>query len=329
MILGLIISHSLQSCSPVKTANIGDFKQGKPSSTLLDAAINSTYLINTVSYYTQYFLPEDKIWSREDLSRVNFSKFAKDQKVITRPSSGTGIMVSRQNEKVVFLTSAHLFDLPDTIFISMNKNDSSNLSSVLIRSKFEIFLPDVVLNKDLKVVAIDHEKDLSLLLGEADIANVKLKVFPFKLGDPTRLDWGNEVYIFGYPQGFHMMTRGLVSKPFKYRPNDFAVDAMFNRGMSGAPILYYDNNENDFQLMGLGRSVSAETYSILSPEEQIENEAAQLKIKYSGELYTDEITIVNQGVSFSVSATAVKQFLDKNRELVILSPLIEKYPVKP
>lgn len=297
--------------------SVSDFDgQADDLARLLSSARKSTYLINTVSYYTQYFFPQTQTWKMNDLKGVDFKSQDWETNVITKPASGTGILLGWHRKNIVFLSSAHLFDLSDTIFVPIGKKETDRYSSVLIRTKHEIFLPDIFTDGNLEILARDIKSDICLVSGKVNPDNRKLHVFPFPLGNSKALDWGSEVYIIGFPQGFHMVTRGLVSKPFKLRPYEFAIDAPFNHGMSGAPILNFNPVKNSLQLVGIGKSVSATTVQILSPELAGNSDSTLVRSIYKGAVYTDEITLVNQGVSFTVPTNLIRKFLIDNNEPV-------------
>lgn len=300
--------------SPSGTA--GNTSERSTINNLLWSARESTYLVNTISYYTQYFLPEDNKLTKQDLENMDYRSQGWTKNITTQPASGTGILIGWQRENAIFITSAHLFDQADTILIPYDQKSRKGYQSVLIRTKHEIFLPDIFTEGNLEIISIDKKADICLLRGTVNPDNRKLHVFPFSLGNSRDLDWGSEVFIVGFPQGFHMITTGLVSKPFKFRPYEFALDAPFNKGMSGAPILFYDNKEKTLKLVGIGKSVSASTIPILVPEPGIGSDSTLVRSVYKDKIYTDEITIVNHGVSFTVPTNTIKDFLSENNEMV-------------
>lgn len=283
---------------------------------LLNDARRSTYLINTVSYYTQYFLPDTILWSRADVNDINITRQGWDKTIITRPASGTGTLVWKNDEDIALLTSAHLFNLPDTIYVPLNDLDPDLIGSVLLRTKNEIFLPDIHTREDLEIAVIDNRADICILKGKADPQSTKLHLFPFTLGNSYKLEWGSRIYVIGFPQGFQMITRGLVSKPFKYRSYQFSIDAPFNRGMSGAPILAYNLEMNTLQLMGIGKSVSAESHGILIPENIPRTDSLSARVEYDGRIFVDKLTLVNQGICFTVSSKEIRDFIQSNNRIL-------------
>jgi len=281
---------------------------------MLDQARRSTYLINSITYFTQYFLPEDQSWTREMLENIRFDKQGWDKTVITRPASGTGTLISKNENIIAFLTCAHIFDHSDTLYVPLDKNEPEVLGTVLVKTRNDIYLPEIFIEGNLEIISIDTKADLCILKGITKTKNTSLHVFPFSIGNSEDLDWGNDVYVLGYPQGFQMVTKGMVSKPFKFRPYDFVIDAPFNKGMSGGPVLALNAKTNLLELVGIGKAVAAETKEILVPEKSVFSDSLPTGIKYSGKIYSDRINIINKGICFTISTKDILSFLEKHQK---------------
>ena len=109
----------------------------------------------------------------------------------------------------------------------------------------------------MEVLAIDRKSDIAILGKEIEGEKPNnIKVFPYLMGDSKELEWGSFVYIMGFPLGHAMITRGIVSDPYKIRKGSFLIDAVFNQGFSGGPVTteilrqFYKKNEKSFEDRG-------------------------------------------------------------------------------
>lgn len=233
---------------------------------------------------------------------------------------GTALVIARQSvanqyNVAVALTNAHVVTAPDTI--RYFKRDARGMeTTVLERISIKISTSLHVVNRDgesisAKIVRLDPEADLALL--KLTIPHLMRKPVPFllRLGKTSDLQWGNFVYIVGHPKNKMRLTAGTVS--LDEEDDRFFVDAAIRAGYSGGPVVAVRDGLPNFELVGLCRGASTETYRLLVPHQRI-NEGTVISPDLLDQISVEEREVVEPGLGFVVSIEAVKRFLLDSRE---------------
>ena len=233
---------------------------------------------------------------------------------------GTALVVARQSatnqyDIAIALTNAHLVTAPDTIRYFMR--DARGLeTNVLERISIKISTALHVVNRDgesihTKIVRLDPKADLALL--KLNIPNLMRKPLPFflRLGKTSDLQWGNFVYIVGHPKNKMRLTAGTVS--LDEDEDRFFVDAPIRAGYSGGPVVAVRDGLPNFELVGLCRGATIETFRLLVPNRKL-NEGAVLSPDLLGQISVEEREMVEPGLGFVVGTEAVKRFLLDSRD---------------
>ncbi len=235
---------------------------------------------------------------------------------------GTALVISRQSAAnqynvAVALTNAHLVTAPDTIRYFMR--DARGMeTTVLERISIKTSTSLHVVNRDgesisAKIVRLDPEADLSLL--KLNIPHLMKKPWPFllRLGKTSDLQWGNFVYIAGHPKNKMHLTAGTVS--LDEDKDRFFVDAPIRAGYSGGPVVAVRDGLPNFELVGLCRGATTETFRLLVPHQRL-NEGAALSPDLLDHISVEEREMVEPGLGIIVSIEAVKRFLlDSSEQL--------------
>jgi S1-C subfamily serine protease len=218
--------------------------------------------------------------------------------------NGTAFIIAQDDSSLFLVTCAHTVTFPDTIISWDNKADNNGnrfllsiarKSSSLVQASF----PERAIR--MKILCIDESSDLALLQTEEITGNVNPLSAAQKLC--TTLQWGDRLWIAGFPTGRFMLTTGLAGKPGS--DGIFATDAPLSEGYSGSPVMVYDIEAKSFGLAGVARSVPAKALYVLKPEFEIHEAQYNPTIPYTGPVYaaTDYKSVA--GVSLIVTSERV------------------------
>jgi S1-C subfamily serine protease len=225
--------------------------------------------------------------------------------------NGTAFIIAQDDSSLFLVTCAHTVSFPDTIISWDNKADNNGnrfllsiarKSSSLVQASF----PERAVR--MKILSIDESSDLALLQTEEITGNINPLSAAQKLC--TSLQWGDKLWIAGFPTGRFMLTTGLAAKPGS--DGIFATDAPLSEGYSGSPVMVYDIEAKSFGLAGVARSVPAKALYVLKPEFEIHEVQYNPAIPYTGPVYaaTDYRSVA--GVSLIVSSERVLSLMHRS-----------------
>ncbi len=270
--------------------------------------------------YDQYNFQVSNLITKDNIKNLNLKKSASGKGFYTESVHGTATIVSNSDGNVVVLTCAHVVNYPDSVFsffLDETGKPTQYLESVSIKKKQQNFIRDFPDQGLLDIIAWDKELDVAFLgthFGETVEAAI---VFDYPTGDADQLEWGNFVYIVGFPAGYQMVTRGIVSNPNPGKKDEFIIDALFNTGISGGVVLAVRDGVPNFELVGIAKSVSAKYHNVLKPEKDSHEENYNPNVPYEGNLFVKTEKDINYGITFTVSIGAIRQFYQKNRNTFI------------
>jgi S1-C subfamily serine protease len=271
----------------------------------------------TGSYTTYRFALEDGITDADLRQRATYRR-AIERFDFDHSKSGTATIINRSGADITLLTNEHVPRLPDTVVVYFGddpaaprtRRQSRYIESVSIltqRRNLVLGLPEVV---SFRVLARDSANDIATVaatLRDPRTADL-VPVLSVPAGDASRLAWGSFVYVLGYPRGYMMVTRGIVSDPGRTRDHGFLVDGLFNRGISGGLILAVRGDNGRLEWVGMASGASAQAESMLMPEKR-EIEETGMLLPYEGRLYIERVSRIDYGITFSVPMTAIQRFL--------------------
>jgi hypothetical protein len=296
-----------------------EFPYRSASDQLDEIAQSVKKIFSLMDYETYHFRPEDR-YLPEDLSGLPGDSLLRRCTRTSKKfeaSNGTAAIIHFDDNRIALITCAHIIWHPDTIFTYYDDNDPDSqnyLHSISVREKNRIFFTGSDHGSNLEILALDKELDL-VLVGKVtgpDIENILPLGYP--LGESKNLEWGNFVYIMGYPLGYQMITRGIISKPVNRRDEYFLIDASFNEGFSGGIVLAIRDGVPNFELVGLGKSASATLENFLVPEKQHYEQRYNSRIPYTNDVFVEEKKLVNYGVTRAVASHAMKRFYRQNMD---------------
>ncbi len=230
---------------------------------------------------------------------------------------GTSTIIYFDQNKIAVLASAHVVSYPDTVFgyfEGLEKDGREVIHSVSIKSRQLNYIRDLPLKENLEILAIDEKEDIVVLGQEIDQQRrSEIHVFDYPLGDSDELEWGSFVYIMGYPSGYQMITKGIVSLPGGNYKKDFLIDGLFNKGISGGIVLAVRDGVPNFEIVGMAKSVAANYENVLVPEEESHEKKYNAGEPYEGNVYVKMRKDISYGITYSVSSNSIREFLEKNR----------------
>jgi hypothetical protein len=286
----------------------------------IERILRSVKRLQVTGHYSTFrFAREDAITAGDLRLRETYDR-AIEQFRFDHTKTGTATIISRAGNSFTLITNEHVTRFPDTLVVyyaddpmPAARGQPRLVESVSIRvnqQNLVIGLPEPEL---FRVVARDSVNDIATLIIDVPGAAADLvPVLRVPMGDPSRLVWGSFVYVIGYPRGFRMVTRGIVSDPNRTRDNGFLVDGLFNRGISGGLILAVRGDTGRLEWVGMAHAASAQVEYLLMPERR-ELEDYGMLVPYDGNLFIDRVSRIDYGITFSVPMTSIQRFLNPSR----------------
>ncbi len=267
--------------------------------------------------YKTYIVGHESRLLPSDITVLNLFNITDKTVKTNEATTGSAILIYYENNRIALLTCAHIFHHPDTIYSWYEDNDPlapNYLEGVSIKQKQHNFFRGYPEGSDLEILAIDYDLDLAIIGKEIEGEISLLKVFPYPLGKSEELDWGNFAYIMGYPMGYQMITRGIVSKPESFLEDSFLIDAIFNEGFSGSAVLAVRDGVPNFELVGIGKSASVSYENILVPAKKNHEMIYNPNVPYTDEVYVDLKKDLNYGITYAISTRSIRRFFEENRK---------------
>ena len=72
-------------------------------------------LINSIAFYTSYVFDSNSLITIDELKKVDFEKKAIQKVYFNRTASGTATLIYKGQDKILFLTVAHVVSFEDTL----------------------------------------------------------------------------------------------------------------------------------------------------------------------------------------------------------------------
>jgi S1-C subfamily serine protease len=286
----------------------------------LERIFRSVKRIQVTGYYRTYrFAAEDSI-TKSDLRRPATYNRAIEQFTFDHTRSGTATIISHTGRLLSLITNEHVTRVPDTVFVYLTspaddlaQNGTGRfLESVSIRTRQRNVVLDLAEPEAFRIIARDSALDIALIGVDLKLDNPgDIRVLNVRRGDASRLVWGSFVYVLGYPRGFPMVTRAIVSDPNRGRDNSFLLDGLFNRGISGGLILAVRGDTEELVWVGMARAASAQHEFILLPDDGRVEETGLL-MPYEGGLRIERVMRIDYGITFSVPMTSIHRFMSRS-----------------
>ncbi len=284
----------------------------------LEKISESVRMISCIAYYKSYiFSPEAKI-RLSDLQDPQLKEKAIKEVFLNRTSSGSATTIYFENKRIAFLTCAHVVVFSDTIityYREENRKETEFIQSLAVKDRQSNYVASIQSACDLEILAIDKGSDLAVVgqrMYEQSAQNVA--VFNYPIGRAKELEWGTFVYLFGYPAGYQMITKGIVSSPNRDKHGSFLTDAVSNRGFSGGIVLAIRDGVPNFELVGMATLVPASQQYFMTPFKEGEIVDFELDAPFKGDVYVESRTDIIYGIAPAISSEVIVDFLEKYQQ---------------
>ncbi len=283
----------------------------------LKAILKSVKLINATAYYQSYLFPYAAKITYRSISPEMLKQGGYEKTVFNDFAVGTATVIYHQNKRVAVLTCDHVVNFADTLVTYYNtaENDGNQyVHRISFKKRERFFIADMRQGDGFQIIASDAKLDLAVLGKQLLFSSSNAAVFDYPLGHAQELEWGNLVYLIGFPSGKKMITTGIVSDPNRNSRHDFLVDALFNRGFSGGIALAIRDGYPNFEWVGVVNAVSADNDVVLVPNE-FKNGVTDLPVNtpYEGQVFAANRKKINYGISFGISIESIRGFLNNHR----------------
>ncbi len=267
--------------------------------------------------YKNFIFSYDRKVTRQILTKSVLQQ-AEDVLYFHRTVTGTGTVIYNKNNRVAILTCAHIFVKPDTLFTYFESDGFGRnrfIQSVAIKEVQENLVAEFPEEGNCEILLIEKVGDIAILSKEfTKPPKFNIPVFDYPFGKARELEWGSFVYLLGFPKGYKIVTKGIVSHPDRDRKGSFLIDALFNSGMSGGILLAIKDGVPNFEVVGITTSAAAEYATVLVPERQALN--YDESIPYSGDIYVANKKNINYGITRAISSEAILKLLKKNNTIL-------------
>ncbi|MEW6509490.1 MAG: serine protease [Bacteroidota bacterium] len=276
----------------------------------------SVKMVNTIAYYRTFAFDAAEGVRPAGLTSTLLRGREGTSSVITNQASGTATVISVDTRRVVLLTCAHVIAFPDTVFsyfIGPDRRSTGILRTVAVKEKQTTYVAVFPEGGELQVLVMDKSTDVALLGKTFETEPFpRIRPFNYPMGRAKELEWGSFVYLFGYPTGYKMVTKGIVSSPNKDRRGGFMIDAVFNRGFSGGIALAVRDGVPNFELVGIVKLVSGRSAYVLTPSTVEGGEEYESGVPYSGDVYVERRTEIEYGLAQAVSIETILDVVAQN-----------------
>ncbi len=268
---------------------------------------------SSANYRTIFFEPESKI-IRSNIATIDTNNDnAQSIKYDNVSAYGTGTIIYNYNKHIAILSSAHIFNHPDTLVTYFDSgNGEKFVSSISIKQSEKHYSSDMPEYKTLNILAQDPQNDIIVLgLELQDDEQYLVPAIPYPFGDSSKLEWGTLVYLAGYPKGYKMLTQGMISEPDRNNRRNFLIDTMFNYGFSGGLIVGVKQGVPNFEILGIATSATADLYNVLVPDPasgHYDNNTL-----YQQDIYNRHVRFLNYGITIATPVNAILEMLKDNK----------------
>ena len=300
------------------------YRTGFPARDVSDALENAVASVVRVfvsrSYETYLFAAEEAPTDADMRAPgSDIRGFATDTVNSREGTASTGIVIASRPNVLTILATDHGVSFPDTVInyfaqVPDAGDASPAIERITIKTRQENTVTGARYVDPFEVLARDPARDLALIgvRFEEEVHPGNRPPTRLVPGDPGRLSFGSLVYVVGYPAGFEMVTRGIVSNRGAGSNDAFLLDGLWNEGMSGAAILAVRGETETLEWVGIARAAAARTEERLVPPDGAEVGQDPFA-PYDGPVYLQSVQEIRYGVTFSVTMTEIRQFLAEHR----------------
>jgi len=290
-------------------------------STQLEQISESVKMISCIAYYKSWIFPLEAKVHREDIHDPFLKEKAEKEVYLNQTASGSATVIYCQNKRIALLTCAHVVDFPDTVFTFYHGEDRKQtefIQSIAVKDHQTNYVAAIQGVHNLEIILFDRENDLALIGQRMESLVVPgVTVFNYPMGKAKELEWGAFVYLFGYPAGYRIVTKAIVSSPNRDKYGSFLTDAVFSRGFSGGIVLAIRDGVPNFELVGMMKLVPGHQQYYLTPAKEGEQVDFDPNVPFKGLTYAESRTDIIYGIAPAIPAELIVDFLQTNQQKLI------------
>ncbi len=276
--------------------------------------------LNCYTEYEVFIFSENAKMTSAKLKTQNPAILAIQVNKTHEAQAGTATLIQYNENQAVLLTCQHILDYPDTIisfFDLIAPGSERYIYSLSVKKSQHNIVRDFSVQTDFGIIAKDSESDIALIGAKITKMDPEMKTMAYPLGQSKNLEWGSFVYAIGYPLGQQMITKGIVSSPDFDGKGSFIIDAVFNTGFSGGLILAIKDGVPNFEIVGLGRSASANYEYYLKPAKERHEIVYNPNLPYEDDIYVSLKKEVNYGITHIISTEKLMMFYKEHKQSII------------
>jgi hypothetical protein len=314
---------------------------GKPVSNHLSEMAKSVHLISILAFYQSYYFEPESNILKDDLLKIDLETEATEKLVFEQSSSGTASLIYLHDNRIAFLTCAHIVDFPDTIINYYR--DADNKETDKVKSYiYKVRQTNNVINQpiayDFKILDMDQSNDIALigkefrydagfrLQSEMDKKiHPPLQVLNVPLGKASDLEFGTFVYLIGFPQAKKMVSTAIVSSPDYDKNYSFILDATLQRGISGGLVLAIRDGVPNFEFVGIIKAISGKSDYSMAPDRKDYLSEWDLYQPYKGKIYLEKRELSDPGMTFAVGIETILEFIEENESALMKEGYLPQY----
>lgn len=281
----------------------------------------SVQRINTMtSYRTTSFSGEENM-TLDRITPALLRSREKSSFLTNSEIAGTATVMSFEGKRIALLTCAHIVDFPDTVItyhLGENRKPTTSIKSIALKTNQAIFLTTFLQGGSLRVLAMDRLQDIAVIGAPLEEEPpIPFPVFNYPVGRAKDLEWGTFVYLFGYPAGYKIVTKGIVSSPNRDRAGSFLVDAVLAGGASGGIALAIRDGVPNFELVGMISTLTGHSWHALVPSPLVEHLNYSPSDPYEGPVFIDSKRDIQYGIAHAIPVESIIQFIDRHRSSLV------------
>ncbi|PAU93031.1 hypothetical protein CK503_14005 [Aliifodinibius salipaludis] len=293
------------------------FPQKNISSQLKNAQQSVVRIVST-GFYNNYSF-NDKAITLADIKTNPPKDIATSQTSVEESTSGTAIILGRNNQNSLLATCHHTVFFPDTMityYEGPDIPDETYVESISIKNNQTSLVYTSSELQPFEVLATKPRADLALLNVEFEqTGNLDLYPLTIDAGNSDFLQLGSLIYVLGFPKSYPMVTRGLASPSDSWNDRFFVTDAIFNPGISGGLILASNDNFKSFEWVGMASSSTASRENILVPRPNADT-YSNITRPYSDSVFVTQKSRINYGITQAIPINQVREFLKEQQSLL-------------
>ncbi len=290
-------------------------------STQLEQISESVRMVSCIAYYKSLVFPLEAKVRIVDIHDTFLKEKAEKEVYLNQTASGSATVIYCQNKRIALLTCAHVVDFSDTVLTFYRGEDKKRtefIQSIAVKDRQTNYVAAIQGVHNLEILLIDRENDLALIGQRIESSIVPaVTIFNYPIGKAKELEWGAFVYLFGYPAGYRIVTKAIVSSPNRDKYGSFLTDAVFNRGFSGGIVLAIRDGVPNFELVGMMKLVPGYQHYYLTPAKEGEQVEFDSNNPFKGDVYAESRTDIIYGVAPAIPAEMIVDFLQTNEQKLI------------